>query len=74
MTTKKSRFAVLTVLLVLITGLIAASSTLHRKDDAARAAEFLKFDIPALAHGFQKSPHLPDAESDEKFLQIWLHP
>jgi len=62
MTTKKSRFAVLTVLLVLITGLISTSSTLHRKDEAARAAEFLNFDIPALAHGFQKSPNLPDGD------------
>src|SRR5215813_210362 len=60
--TTKSRFAVLIALFVLITGVLTTSPTLHRKDEAARASEFLRFDIPALTHGFQKIPQLPDGD------------
>jgi hypothetical protein len=62
MTTRKSRFAALAVLLVLITGFLTTSSTSDRKESAAQAAEFLRLDIPALAHGFQKTPSLPDGD------------
>ncbi len=62
MTTKKSWIAVLITLLILMTGLLASSSTLHRDRQPAKAAGFLRFDIPAVTHGFQKIPQLPDGD------------
>lgn len=62
MTTKKSRFAILIALLVMIAWFFAPSPISYHEDEAAQAAEFLKFDIPALAHGFQKTPQLPDGD------------
>jgi len=62
MTTKKSRFAVLIALFVLIAGFFATSPTLQQEDEATQASTFLRFDIPALTHGFQKTSQLPDGD------------
>jgi hypothetical protein len=62
MITKKSWIGVLITLLVLMTGFLATSSSSRRNNEAVRAAEFLRFDIPAVTHGFQKTPQLPDGD------------
>ncbi len=62
MTTNKSWTGVLITLLLLMTGCFEASSSLRPSARSARAAEFLKFDIPAVTHGFQKTPQLPDGD------------
>ncbi len=64
MTTRKgviARVVILTTLLILVTGFLA-SSTLHRAAEPAVAAELLKFNIPAVTHGFQKTSQLPDGD------------
>ncbi len=38
------------------------SSPAHRRNEAAKAAGFLRLDIPAVTHGFQKIPQLPDGD------------
>jgi hypothetical protein len=41
---------------------LTSSSSTHRGDDAAKAASFIRLDIPAVTHGFQKTPQLPDGD------------
>lgn len=62
MTTRKSWYAVLIALLILMTWRLELPSPAHRWNEAAKAAEFLRLDIPAVTHGFQKTPQLPDGD------------
>jgi len=62
MTTRKSWYAVLIALLILMTWRLELPSPAHRRNEAAKAAEFLRLDIPAVTHGFQKTPQLPDGD------------
>jgi hypothetical protein len=62
MTTRKSWYAVLIALLILMTWRLELPSPAHRRNEAAKAAGFLRLDIPAVTHGFQKTPQLPDGD------------
>jgi hypothetical protein len=62
MTARKSWYAVLIALLILMTWRLELSSPAHRRNEAAQAAGFLRLDIPAVTHGFQKTPQLPDGD------------
>jgi hypothetical protein len=62
MTTRKSRLAALTALLVLITVSLTPHSGANREESVAHAAEFLRLDIPALTHGFQQTLSLPHGD------------
>src|SRR5262245_56715152 len=62
MTTRKSWYAVLIALLILMTWGLELSSPNHRRNEAAKAAEFLRLNIPAVTHGFQKTSQLPDGD------------
>lgn len=41
---------------------LTSSSSGYRRNGAAQAAGFLRLDIPAVTHGFQKAPQLPDGD------------
>jgi hypothetical protein len=62
MKTDKSRIAFLIMMLILMTGAILTSPTPHRKHESAKAAEIIRLNIPAVTHGFQKIPQLPDGD------------
>src|SRR5262249_6304608 len=49
-------------LLSLMVGIFARSPNNHHQTSPAHAAEFLRLHIPAVTHGFEKTPQLPDGD------------
>ncbi len=56
------RIALSITLLSLIAGLLTFVITPSRQSQPAQAAQFLRLKIPAVVHGFEKSPQLPDGD------------
>ena len=56
------RFALSLALLSVVAGLLVFVNSPKRQPHAAQAAQFLRLKIPAVTHGFEKAPGLPDGD------------
>jgi len=59
---RKYQVALSILFLSLMAGFIVFSDATHHKSQPAKAAQFLKLNIPAVVHGFEKTTQLPDGD------------
>lgn len=59
---RKYQIALSTLLLSLVAGLIFFTVSNDRQSQPAKAAQFLRLNIPAVVHGFEKTNQLPDGD------------
>lgn len=59
---RKYRIALSILLLSLMAGIITLAVTSRRQSQPAKAAQFLRLNVPAVVHGFEKTAQLPDGD------------